>query len=641
MIRRVAVAAFIVFSLSSCAQSGVLRTMNDGVNANKSRANSRQVKNINDFWQYGWDVNGNPVLPLSSPNDANRTRDISIVINATDSKLIRNSGGMLTAFYSGETVHSTLDAIGVYSISRATSQDNGLTWNNRTQVIAPGCMAIAPFCGGANGNNTTNSWYFGLVASPSVIQDSNGRLYMYALGWQNSTDETSGAFGLFTSTNGFNWTDNGKLLPLDAFVDSDGKRFGEADTAVDKGEVPGEMGVPRVISLSSGGYLMTLEAQKKSTSQWRIFGAKSDSLIGPWVPLNGGSPIFIPSPGASWESVGVANPQVNETSPGNLLLAYNGRGATGWQIGFATTTVAGLLGASPQTTWTRYPTNPVIKIQPNSFYDSQVETSFLTRPDAFAPAKLFIQGYDSTGSSQVGVANPHIPQWNAVSGSALDIGSGSNNQAWMIGTDPTSGGNYHIYRWVQSTSSWQQTAGGALRIAVSPEGTPWVVDASGGIWRWNGTQFIAFPGGAYDIGVGSNESAWVIGRNPTGGGNFQIFRWHSATSSWELVPGGAVRISVSPDGTPWVVSASGSVYRWNGSAWDTLPGSASDIGVGSYGNAYIVTNQPGSGGNFEIQQWQDNLSAWQPIDGGATAISVSPEGTTWAVNATGQIFYRN
>ena len=69
------------------------------------------------------------------------------------------------------------------------------------------------------------------------------------------------------------------------------------------------------------------------------------------------------------------------------------------------------------------------------------------------------------------------------------------------------------------------------------------------------------PGCGKDIGVGSNSSAWVLGCGSGGDGNYEIFKWNGTT--WNQVDGGAVRIAVSPGGTPWVVSANGSIWKRN------------------------------------------------------------------------------
>lgn len=56
------------------------------------------------------------------------------------------------------------------------------------------------------------------------------------------------------------------------------------------------------------------------------------------------------------------------------------------------------------------------------------------------------------------------------------------------------------------------------------------------------------------------------------------------------MPGRGKRISVGPDGRPWVVSSKGFIFRWDPAAqrWAAMPGKASDIAVGADGEVWIV-----------------------------------------------------
>ncbi|NEO28423.1 MAG: BPSL0067 family protein, partial [Kamptonema sp. SIO4C4] len=119
---------------------------------------------------------------------------------------------------------------------------------------------------------------------------------------------------------------------------------------------------------------------------------------------------------------------------------------------------------------------------------------------------------------------------------------------WVIGATPKSGG-YSIHRW--TGSGWQQVGGGATRITVAPDGTPWLVNSVGKIYKRVGNNWQQMPGQAHDIEIGADGSIWVIGKNPVSGG-YGIYKWKG--NGWTEVGGGAVRITVAPDGTPWVVN---------------------------------------------------------------------------------------
>jgi hypothetical protein len=80
---------------------------------------------------------------------------------------------------------------------------------------------------------------------------------------------------------------------------------------------------------------------------------------------------------------------------------------------------------------------------------------------------------------------------------------------------------------------------------------------------------------ATDVGAGLDQSVWVIGCNALSGNNFNIWIWDEQTGftdpmtgaispgEGQFMPldGGAVRITGSPDGRPWVAQASTAIFR--------------------------------------------------------------------------------
>ena len=119
-----------------------------------------------------------------------------------------------------------------------------------------------------------------------------------------------------------------------------------------------------------------------------------------------------------------------------------------------------------------------------------------------------------------------------------DIGIGADGSVWVIGLDPAPGGN-GVHRWQQG--QWLRIDGGGVRVAVGPDGQPWVVQASGTVLRRMGAAWQPLPGRASDIAVGSDGTAWVIGAE-TGSGNAGILRW--AGGRWQRVDGVAQSIAV-------------------------------------------------------------------------------------------------
>lgn len=219
--------------------------------------------------------------------------------------------------------------------------------------------------------------------------------------------------------------------------------------------------------------------------------------------------------------------------------------------------------------------------------------------------------------------------WQAIPGTATDIGVGADGDAWVIGNDCDGGNNCGIYHLVNG--NWSKVPGAARRIDVGPNG-PWVANGSGGIYRWNGRAWDQMPGAAWDIGVGASGAVWVIGTVAEGGG-YGIYRWNAARSNWDKIAGSAVRIDVDPKGNAWVVTGGNAIFRFNGSAFVQVPGAAIDIGIGGDGSVWIVGTDHG------VSRW--NGSGWTKTGGQLTNISVDGKGNPWGVNDAHNILASN
>jgi hypothetical protein len=162
--------------------------------------------------------------------------------------------------------------------------------------------------------------------------------------------------------------------------------------------------------------------------------------------------------------------------------------------------------------------------------------------------------------------------WTAMTGAAVDIGVGANGTVWVT----NAAGN--IYRW--TGSAWTQIAGTASRVSVDPQGNAWVVNSTGGINLWSGSAWVQKTGSLSDIGVGANGTVWGV--NSAG----NIYRWTG--SAWTQISGAASRVSVDPQGNAWVVNSAGAIYLWTGSNWSQKPGSAKDVAACHNGDVYVI-----------------------------------------------------
>jgi hypothetical protein len=231
--------------------------------------------------------------------------------------------------------------------------------------------------------------------------------------------------------------------------------------------------------------------------------------------------------------------------------------------------------------------------------------------------------------------------WHSIGGCAKDI-AGYKNSAWVIGCASASDGHgYEIWNW-NSGSGWKKVNGGAVRIAVSGNGTPWVVNSKGDIFKRVGTSWKAVVDGcATDIGVGGHGdgSPWVIGCAPASDGHgYEIFQLKSDGSQWVKVNGGAVRIAVSEKNNPWVVNSKGDIFKRVGTSWKAVSGCAKDIGVGETLNSVgtivwvIGCAKSSTGDGNEIWNHVVGTSVFTRVNGGGISISVSPNKTPWVID---------
>ncbi len=232
-------------------------------------------------------------------------------------------------------------------------------------------------------------------------------------------------------------------------------------------------------------------------------------------------------------------------------------------------------------------------------------------------------------------------EWQQMPGSALDVGAGGSGSGsmWIVGE------NRGLYRYVSSSNSWQQVTGSnGSRITVDINGTPWFVNTSNDIYRWNGSSWTKLTGSAYDIGAGGSTSAnaavWIIGTNR------RMYRWNASSNSWDIKSAGSngSRIAVDSTGKPWIVNTDQNIYVENGNGWLQVDGKANDIAAGSDGSVWIIGNSSRTGG-YNIYEFVPSSGGtsppdWIEVTGAGSNIAVAPSGKPWIVNSSANI-YRN
>lgn len=220
--------------------------------------------------------------------------------------------------------------------------------------------------------------------------------------------------------------------------------------------------------------------------------------------------------------------------------------------------------------------------------------------------------------------------WQQLPGKATDIGVGANGDVWIIGTNLVNlVGGFGIWR-LNNNDTWTPVDGYGKRIAVAPNGDPWMVNGFNEIYRRSGNVWNRMPGAAIDIGIGVNGHVWVVGTNQTGQGGFGIHKWNG--NNWDPVGAGAIRIAVDQNGVPWTVNSMRQIHRRDGNGWTLMPGGAVDIGIGGEGAVWIA------GTDGALYKWRGD--GWYDVEAWINNVSVSPRGHPWATNPDGGIFRR-
>lgn len=153
--------------------------------------------------------------------------------------------------------------------------------------------------------------------------------------------------------------------------------------------------------------------------------------------------------------------------------------------------------------------------------------------------------------------------WQQQQGTANDIGIGADGSVFIIGTtivSPT--GGYDIMKY--NGAGWdtlKQCAG--IRIAVSPQGVPWVVNKSHIVFKYTGgLLWQAVPGVvANDIGIGADGAVYVTSVDTTGVNTKPLIYKYNGAGWTPLTNASGVSIAVSPDGQPWWVDKINSIYK--------------------------------------------------------------------------------
>ncbi|MCB2213457.1 hypothetical protein KQI52_15180 [bacterium] len=165
------------------------------------------------------------------------------------------------------------------------------------------------------------------------------------------------------------------------------------------------------------------------------------------------------------------------------------------------------------------------------------------------------------------------------------IACGKDGDAYAIDRD------YKIFRW--RNNDWQELAGAATDIAVGADGTVFIIGSESKghrIYKWDDGAWADFPGSNYKrVAVGPDGNPYVVSQD------YKIYRWRNDT--WQELAGAATDIAVGPDGNLFIIgseSKGNNAYRWDDGAWTKLPSNDfRNIAAGPDGQAWVTKGDDG------------------------------------------------
>ncbi|HEY9004369.1 MAG TPA: tectonin domain-containing protein [Mucilaginibacter sp.] len=221
-----------------------------------------------------------------------------------------------------------------------------------------------------------------------------------------------------------------------------------------------------------------------------------------------------------------------------------------------------------------------------------------------------------------------------------DVGVGADGSVYVVGSDSVnSAGDNSIFKFYNSQFH-RVPNGSGVRIAVSPQGVPWIVNQSNQVFKYSGGTWTQVQGLATDIGISSNGSIFAIGTQVvTTTGGFDIMKWNG--SGWDVMPESAgINITVDRTGTPWVANKSNIVFQYGGTLlWNPIYGvSANDIAAGGDGSIYV------SGMDTSLPNiYKYNGGGWSQVAGLSNAMRLSADanGKIWYIDTSGVLHQPN
>ncbi len=224
--------------------------------------------------------------------------------------------------------------------------------------------------------------------------------------------------------------------------------------------------------------------------------------------------------------------------------------------------------------------------------------------------------------------------WVLLPGSvATDIAVGLDGSLWALSGLPVVGG-YALFH--LTAFGWRPAFAAGIALAVDAHGLPWLVDAAGSLLHYTGTDWRVVRAGLHDVAVTADGALWALAKESGTDGRAVLHRPapSEAEESPEWVEDAtrAERITVAPDGTPWIVTLLGEAMRFDGTIWVTEASNVHDVAVDEHGCVWVVSRC-----GRRLYCRAKLAEGWVRGDGVADRVVAQPGGLLWAVTPQGGV----
>jgi hypothetical protein len=146
--------------------------------------------------------------------------------------------------------------------------------------------------------------------------------------------------------------------------------------------------------------------------------------------------------------------------------------------------------------------------------------------------------------------------WRIVGSGVHDVALDGAGGVWALSGERHADGRAVLHRPPPENDDtdaewpdWTRDAMRAERIAVAPDGTPWIVTGSGAALRRDGAAWLHEAENVRDIAFDSHGRVWVVSLRGS-----RLYRRDAAGQGWRRAEGIADRIAVARDGSVFAIT---------------------------------------------------------------------------------------